>query len=91
MKVECCRTLPEIGASTFRAIDSTSSSQQLTGIRGFLIDAPEYGQLRSWPDGALIIDDGKIAEIGDYATLARKPRAERVRWLHSDRVAVFPA
>jgi guanine deaminase len=72
------------------AIDSSSSPQQLTGVRGFLIDAPESGRLRSWPDGGLIIDDGKIAEIGDYATLAKKPRAERVRWLHSERVAVFP-
>ena len=62
----------------------------MTGIRGFLIDAPEYGRLRSWPDGALVIDGGRIAEIGDYTELSKRPRAEPVRWLHSDRVAVFP-
>ncbi len=62
----------------------------MIGVRGFLIDAPEYGSLRSWPDGALVIDDGRIAEIGDYSTLSKRPRPEPVRWLHSDRVAVFP-
>ncbi len=62
----------------------------MTGIRGFLIDAPEYGRLRSWPDGALIIDGGRIAEIGDYADLAKRRREQPIRWLHSDRVAIFP-
>ena len=63
----------------------------LTGIRGWLIDAPEYGgRLRSWSDGALIIDAGEIAEVGDYDTLSKKPRDQPVRWLHSNRVAIFP-
>ena len=62
----------------------------LLGIRGFLIDAPEFGRLRSWSDGALIIDGGLIAEIGDYASLFRKPREQPVRWCHSPRSAVFP-
>ncbi|MGB8169459.1 MAG: guanine deaminase [Chthoniobacteraceae bacterium] len=62
----------------------------MTGIRVFLIDSPEFGRLRSWPDGALVIDGGRIAEIGDYSTLSKRPRAQPIRWLHSDRVAVFP-
>ena len=62
----------------------------LLGIRGFLIDAPEFGRLRSWSDGALIIDGAHIAEVGDYASLARKPREQPVRWRHSPRSAVFP-
>src|ERR1700744_4321354 len=68
----------------------TSSGSGLFGLRGFLIDTPEYGKLRSWSDGALVIDDGRIAEIGDYESLFRKPRAQAVRWLHSKRVAIFP-
>jgi guanine deaminase len=67
-----------------------STSSALTGIRGFLIDAPEYGRLRAWPDGALVIDGGLIAEIGDYAELSKRPRTQPIRWRHSDRVAVFP-
>lgn len=67
-----------------------SSSSSLIGLRGFLIDAPEYGKLRSWSDGGLVIDDGQIAEIGDYETLFRKPRSQPVRWMQSKRVAIFP-
>src|SRR5882757_4887249 len=67
-----------------------STSSSLVGLRGFLIDAPEFGRLRFWSDGGLIIDNGLIAEIGDYDTLAKKPRPEAVRWLHSGHVAVFP-
>jgi guanine deaminase len=76
--------------------DPASSSQSVPsssgpfGLRGFLIDAPEYGRLRSWSDGALVIDEGRVAELGDYETLVRKPRTRPVRWLHSKRVAVFP-
>ncbi len=62
----------------------------LLGIRGFLIDAPEFGRLRSWSDGALIIDGGLISEVGDFASLSRQPRAQPVRWRHSPRSAVFP-
>ena len=31
---------------------------QLLGLRGCLIDAPEFGKLRSWKDGAIVIDVG---------------------------------
>ncbi len=67
-----------------------NSDASLVGIRGFLIDAPEFGRLRSWNDGALILDGGLIAEVGDYAQLSRKPREQPVRWRHSPRSAVFP-
>jgi guanine deaminase len=67
-----------------------STDTTLTGIRGFLIDAPEYGRLRAWPDGALILEGGRIAEIGDFAEMSRKPRTQPVRWNHSSQAAVFP-
>ena len=48
------------------------------GIRGYLIDAPAYGSLRSHRNGALIIANGKIAEIGTYDDLRKRPRLEPV-------------
>jgi guanine deaminase len=60
------------------------------GIRGFLIDAPDYGSLRSRRDGALIVEDGKIAEIGDYDDLRKRQRAAPIRWIDRGTVAVFP-
>ncbi len=60
------------------------------GIRGYLIDAPVFGALRSWSDGALVIEDGRIAEIGDYDTLRKKSRPEKIRWLHGPHVLVVP-
>lgn len=68
----------------------TEPAAPLLGLRGFLLDTPEFGQLRSRSDGALIIEGGLIAEIGDYETLARKPRPQPVRWLHSGKVVIFP-
>jgi len=73
-------------------LDSSASlsSSPLVGIRGWLIDAPEFGKLRSWTDGALVLEDGLIAEVGDFNTLSKKPRPQPIRWQHSDRVIVFP-
>ncbi|HEX8310676.1 MAG TPA: guanine deaminase [Chthoniobacteraceae bacterium] len=67
-----------------------SSDAPLLGLRGWLIDAPTYGSLRSWSDGGIIIEDGRIAEVGDYDALRKKPRANPVRWMHSNRFAIFP-
>ena len=39
------------------------------GIRGFLIDAPEFGTLRGRKNGALIVENDRIAEVGDYDDL----------------------
>lgn len=62
----------------------------LQGIRGFLIDAPEFGVLRGRRDGALIIEKGCIAAMGDYDELRRSERAARVQWIDPGHVAVFP-
>lgn len=63
---------------------------ELFGIRGFLIDAPEFGTLRGRPGGALIIDDGRIAEVGDYDDLRRMQRTQPVRWIDHTAAAIFP-
>src|SRR2546421_3650589 len=60
------------------------------GIGGYLIDAPAYGSLRSYRDGAIIVADGKIAEIGAYDDLRKRPRPVPVRWIDRSQVAIFP-
>jgi guanine deaminase len=63
---------------------------ELFGIRGFLIDAPEFGALRGHPDGAVVIADGRIAERGNYDDLRRIQRPMPIRWIDYRGVAVFP-
>jgi guanine deaminase len=62
----------------------------LLGIRGFLIDAPEFGTLRGRPGGAVIIDKGKILDRGDYDDLRRTHRTPAVEWIDHGPVAIFP-
>ena len=47
----------------FSQTSASTPERPLVGIRGWLIDAPEPGKLRSWTDGALIIDGAHIAEV----------------------------
>ena len=63
---------------------------ELFGIRAFLIDAPEFGTLRGRPGGALIIENGHIAEVGDFDDLRRTQRAQSVRWIDYRAAAIFP-
>ena len=59
------------------------------GLRGFLIDAPEFGALRGRPNGAVVVDKGKIVEIGDYDDL-RRLRPKSIQWLDLRGAAIFP-
>jgi guanine deaminase len=60
------------------------------GLRGFLIDAPDFGTLRGRRNGALIIHKNRIVEAGDYDDLRRMPLAQHVQWLDRGPVAIFP-
>src|SRR5437763_15674980 len=60
------------------------------GSRGYLIDAPVFGPLRSDPDGALVIANGKITEVGAYDDLRKRPRAARLHWADRGIAAIFP-
>jgi len=62
----------------------------LLGLRGCVIDAPEYGKLRAWRDGAVIIGDGCIVEVGSFQFLGRKHRPRPIHWQQSDRAIIFP-
>src|SRR5438105_2919845 len=60
------------------------------GIRGFLIDAPEFGTLRGRRNGAVIVEKGLIAAVGDYDDLRRISKPTPVRWVDRGAVAIFP-
>jgi guanine deaminase len=60
------------------------------GIRGFLIDAPVYGSLRSHRDGAIIVADGRIVEVGAYDDLRKRQRPVTVQWLDRGNAVVLP-
>jgi guanine deaminase len=59
------------------------------GLRGFLIDAPEFGTLRGRPNGAILIENGKIAEVGDYDDL-RRLRRNSLNWIDRTGAAILP-
>jgi guanine deaminase len=60
------------------------------GLRGYLIDAPEFGALRSKRRGAIIVADGHIVEVGEYDDLRRLPRAGDLPWVDRANIAIFP-
>ena len=62
----------------------------LFGIRGFVIDAPEFGTLRGWQRGGVIVENGRIAAVGDYDDLRRIQKSTPVRWTDRGSVAIFP-
>src|SRR4051795_6632640 len=58
------------------------------GLRGFLIDAPEFGALRGRANGAVLIEKGRIGQVGDYDDL-RRLRSD-VQWIDRRPAAIFP-
>ena len=59
------------------------------GLRGYLIDAPDFGALRGRPNGAVLIENGKIAAVGDYDDL-RRLRSNSITWIDRRGSAIFP-
>lgn len=60
------------------------------GIRGFLIDAPDFGTLRGCQRGGIIIENGKIAAVGEYDDLRRRQGSRSLHWIDRPHVAIFP-
>jgi len=60
------------------------------GLRGFLIDAPEFGTLRARPNGALVVENGRIANVGDYDDLRRAHPPNSIPWIDRSAAAIFP-
>jgi len=62
----------------------------LIGLRGYLIDAPEFGRLRSWPDGAIVLEEGRIVETGDFEFLRKKYAPQISSWRHYPGCVITP-
>ena len=50
------------------------------GLLGHVIDAPAPDEVRSWPDGAVIVREGKITAVGDAEELRKDPQFYSVEW-----------
>lgn len=60
------------------------------GLRGFVLDAPVFGTLRARRDGAIIVEGGRIAAVGEYDELRRSAIGSRLQWQDRGSVAIFP-
>jgi guanine deaminase len=60
------------------------------GLRGFLIDTPEFGALRGRPNGAVLVENGRISNVGDYDEIRRLHPPNSIQWINRGAVAIFP-
>lgn len=60
------------------------------GIRGFLIDSPTPGRVRSVRDGAIVIEDGLITATGDFESVRNSQSGRDIRWQHSPESVLVP-
>jgi guanine deaminase len=59
------------------------------GLRGYVIDAPEFGTLRAERNGALVFRNGRIVARGPFDEV-RQSFSSDVQWLDYGTVAIFP-
>ncbi|MDQ2919578.1 MAG: amidohydrolase family protein, partial [Verrucomicrobiota bacterium] len=64
--------------------------ETIFGLRGYVIDAPEFGTLRARRDGAVLVEKGRIAAVGDYEDIRRTDRGRNAKWNDPGGVAIFP-
>jgi guanine deaminase len=59
-------------------------------LRGFLLDAPTRHAARGIPDGAILIENGRIAARGSFSEISKLPAAAGAEWLGGPDCAVVP-
>ncbi len=64
----------------------------LIGIRGEVLDAPRFGELRFWKDGAVVFDPrrGIITEVGEYRVMIQNLEAKAVQWRAGGPAVICP-
>lgn len=62
------------------------------GLRGEVLDAPTFGRLRSWRDGAVVFDPpaGTIVAAGDFPAVEQALAGHPVRWRGGPETVVCP-
>ena len=62
---------------------SEDQTPSYLGLRGLVLDAPIFGQLRAWHDGAVVFDPatGLLVAVGDFNPVSRANRPLPTRWL----------
>ena len=65
---------------------------ELLGLRGEVLDAPRFGELRSWSDGAVVVDPtrGTIVAVGDFTQASRQVGGQAVRWQGGAECVICP-
>ncbi len=66
------------------------TANSLKGLRGYLIDSPERGRIRGVRDGAIIVEDGRIALAGPFDEVRRAPEAQGLHFFHSPEAVIIP-
>jgi guanine deaminase len=64
--------------------------QPFFGLRGYVIDTPEFGTLRARQDGAVVVENGRIAAVGNYEEVRRSDWGAKAKWHDPGAVAIFP-
>src|SRR4051812_1351160 len=64
--------------------------EKVFGLRGFVIDTPEFGAVRARRRGAVLIKGERILAAGDYDDVRRLPDATSAEWIDHGPVAIFP-
>jgi guanine deaminase len=65
-------------------------SSSIKAFRGFLIDSQSPGLLRGIRDGALLVEDGRILDAGDFERLRHLPEARGVTWQNPPSAVITP-
>lgn len=67
-----------------------STEAEFTGLRGYCLDAPRFGELRSFPDGGVVLSEGRIVESGDFDFLRKRYSQRITSWQHYPGCLITP-
>src|SRR5205085_10565895 len=66
------------------------NSDKAFGLRGFILDTPEMGAVRSYSKGAVVVQNSRILAVGNYDDVRREQYQTPIEWIDHGSVAIFP-